>query len=123
MMAPAIGYACMSRSLMGIGRMIDSHGFGVDTFNNADGSRWEKAEEAYLGEEHRGYYCSYNASDFSSWSGDEYGSNDICLEDDTDGGNTSYSFIWDEMKLCESIFGVWPCLLKQNQESYVEGLT
>ena len=100
-----------------------SHGFGVDTFNNADGSGWEKAEEAYLSEEHHGHYCSYNASDFSSSSVDEYGSDDNFLDDDTDGVNTSYSFNWDEMKLCESIFGGWPCLLKHSQESNVGGLT
>ncbi|PSS23734.1 MORN repeat-containing protein [Actinidia chinensis var. chinensis] len=118
------------------------HGFGVDTFNALYGGGWEKADEAYLGEEHHGGcggwekaeeayfgeehrsgYDSYNASDLSTWSRDEFGSDEDFLDDNTDGVDTSYSFNWDEMKLCESIFGGWPCLLKHSQESNVGGLT
>ncbi|KAE9455649.1 hypothetical protein C3L33_12449, partial [Rhododendron williamsianum] len=99
------------------------HGAGFDTSEPLYGSGFmDKAEEAYLGEVHHGNSnYSYDNDvemqpgfDYISWFGDEYGSE----EDFRDHGDIGVG--WDEKKLCESIFGYWPCLLEQNLESYVE---
>ncbi|KAI8560410.1 hypothetical protein RHMOL_Rhmol04G0253200 [Rhododendron molle] len=96
------------------------HGAGFTTSEPLYGSGFmDKAEEAYLGEVHHGSsnYSRDNdvemqpGFDYISWFGDEYGSE----EDFHDHGNIGIG--WDEKKLCESIFGYWPCLLEQNLES------
>lgn len=99
------------------------HGAGFNTSEPPYGSGFmDKAEEAYLGEVHHGNsnYSYDNDVEmqpgfaYISWFRDEYGSE----EDFHDHGNIGVG--WDEKKLCESIFGYWPCLLEQNLESYVE---
>ncbi|KAI8015006.1 hypothetical protein LOK49_LG05G00564 [Camellia lanceoleosa] len=98
------------------------HGYGVDAFGNSYDSGFEKVEDPYLVQEHHGGYDSHDNGmlqtgyDYNPWSWVE--------EDRHDYGaaraETTYSYNWDEMKLCESIFGHWPCLLKDNPETYGE---
>lgn len=122
---------------LGIGTYLDrywgedqfSHGAGFDNLNHPYGSELVEGEEAYLGEEH--HSCNNYSSDddvemqpgcdYISWSGDEYGrEEDFHDYGNSDGVDTGYSYCWDERKLCESIFGYWPCLADQNQELHAK---
>ncbi|KAL6998270.1 hypothetical protein U1Q18_008396 [Sarracenia purpurea var. burkii] len=97
-----------------------SYGLGFDPFNEANDSGTEKAEAqvAEPWEEQYGGYYSYGngmemqpANDYNTWSGDEDG-NEEEEEVHDDGTDNAYnsSYNWDEMELCERIFGGWEIL-------------
>ncbi|KAK9289689.1 hypothetical protein L1049_007847 [Liquidambar formosana] len=102
-----------------------SHGHG--TCDNRYGSGLEKTDYFYQTEEQLDSFYSYYEGmdeqagcDHNTWSGlgYEYGYEEDSWDYGRQEPKPTYGYSQDALGLCESVFGYWPCLFREDQKSY-----
>ncbi|CAK9164739.1 unnamed protein product [Ilex paraguariensis] len=114
----------------GWGEDMFSCGYGAfDNEHGPYGSALENAEDPYQGEEQFDGYYSYDddtemqtSYDYNPWFGYclefGYGVDEDYCGNDVKELEVAQNFGFDEMRLCERIFGHWPSLSSRDLESY-----